>query len=179
MSMEFFAWPWAEGFFGKDTLKFRYSHLAGSITFIPYGTMVDHFQHEVFAHPEMTPAERHEVWKKLSAIYMPWMKLDGEIPFYGDGRGWQRQHHIYSSPFYYIDYCLAQTVALQFLARIQKDQKEAWATYRRYTDLGGSMTFTELLKTAGLDSPFEEKCLKEVCEASRKLLDGMDLTGID
>ena len=70
-------------------------------------------------------------------------------------------------------------MALQFLARIQKDQKEAWATYRKYTDLGGSMTFTELLKAAGLDSPFEEKCLKEVCEASRKLLDGMDLTGID
>ena len=179
MSMEFFAWPWAEGFFGKDTRKFRYSHLAGSITFIPYGTMVDHFQHEVFAHPEMTPAQRHEVWKKLSAIYMPWMKLDGEIPFYSDGHGWQRQHHIYSSPFYYIDYCLAQTVALQFLARMQQDQQAAWETYRRYTDLGGSMTFTELLKAAGLDSPFEEKCLKDVCEAAKKLLDGMDLTGID
>ena len=179
MSMEFFAWPWAEGFFGSDTRKFLYSHLAGSITFIPYGTMVDHFQHEVFARPEMTPAERHEVWKKLSAVYMPWMKLDGEIPFYGDGRGWQRQHHIYSSPFYYIDYCLAQTVALQFLARIRKDQKAAWETYRKYTGLGGSMTFTELLQTAGLDSPFEEKCLKDVCEAAKKLLDGMDLTGIE
>ena len=110
---------------------------------------------------------------------MPWMKLDGEIPFYSDGHGWQRQHHIYSSPFYYIDYCLAQTVALQFLARMQQDQKAAWETYRKYTDLGGSMTFTELLKAAGLDSPFEEKCLKDVCEAAKKLLDGMDLTGID
>ena len=179
MSMEFFAWPWAEGFFGKDTRKFKYSHLAGSITFIPYGTMVDHFQHEVFAHPEMTPAERHGVWKKLSAVYMPWMKLDGEIPFYGEGRGWQRQHHIYSSPFYYIDYCLAQTVALQFLALIQQDRQEAWRTYRQYTDLGGSMTFTELLRAAGLKSPFDEACLREVCEAARTLLDGMDLTGIE
>ena len=179
MSMEFFAWPWAKGFFGKDTQKFLYSHLAGSITFIPYGTMVDHFQHEVFARPEMTPAERHEVWKRLSAVYMPWMKLDGEIPFYSDGHGWQRQHHIYSSPFYYIDYCLAQTVALQFLALIQKDQKAAWQTYRRYTDLGGSMTFTELLQTAGLKSPFDETCLKEVCEAARQLLDTIDISGIE
>ncbi len=126
MSMEFFAWPWAEGFFGPDTRKFYYSHLAGSLTFIPYGTMVDHFQHIVYERPDMTPRERHDVWKKLLGIYMPWQKLDGDIPFYSEGEGWQRQHHIYSSPFYYIDYCLAQTVALSFWARIQKDPKDAW-----------------------------------------------------
>ena len=129
MSMEFFAWPWAEGFFGDDTRKFRYSHLAGALTFIPYGTMVDHFQHIVYEKPEMTPAERHAVWKELLGVYMPWMKLGSEIPFYGDGEGWQRQLHIYVNPFYYIDYCLAQTVALQFWARIQKDLPDAWAHY--------------------------------------------------
>ena len=59
MSMEFFAWPWAEGFFGADARKFRYSHLAGALVFIPYGTMVDHFQHIVYEKPEMTPAQRH------------------------------------------------------------------------------------------------------------------------
>ncbi len=51
MSMEFFSWNWAENFFGSDTRKFKYGHLAGALTFIPYGTMVDHFQHEVYAHP--------------------------------------------------------------------------------------------------------------------------------
>ena len=59
MSMEFFAWPWAEGFFGPDTRKFLYSHLAGALTFIPYGTMGDHFQHIVYEKPDMTPAERN------------------------------------------------------------------------------------------------------------------------
>ena len=93
MSMEFFAWPWAEGFFGKDARKFRYSHLAAALTFIPYGTMVDHFQHVVYEKPELTPKERHAVWKELLGVYMPWMKLDGEIPFYSEGEGWQRQHH--------------------------------------------------------------------------------------
>lgn len=106
MSMEFLAWPWAEGFFGEDARKFRYSHLSGALTFIPYGTMVDHFQHIVFEKPDMTPRERHDTWKELLGIYMPWMKLDGDIPFYSEGEGWQRQHHIYSMPFYYIDYCL-------------------------------------------------------------------------
>ena len=55
MSMEFFGWPWAKDFFGPDERKFLYSHLAGAITFIPYGTMVDHFQHSVYEHPEYTP----------------------------------------------------------------------------------------------------------------------------
>ena len=178
MSMEFFAWPWANGFFGEDERKFLYSHLSGALTFIPYGTLVDHFQHEVYANPNMTPAERHATWKKLQGIYMPWVKLDGEIPFYADGEAWQRRGHIYSSPFYYIDYCLAQTVALQFWARIQADPKAAWEKYMAYTVQGGSCTFTDLLKNAGLDSPFEEKCLRTVCETAVKWLDAFDLTGL-
>ncbi|MBQ5414627.1 MAG: M3 family oligoendopeptidase, partial [Firmicutes bacterium] len=142
MSMEFFGETFAEDFFGKDARKFLYSHLAGAITFIPYGTMVDHFQHEVYANPDWTPRQRHDCWKKLMGIYTPWIKLDGEIPFYSDGEHWQRQHHIYSSPFYYIDYCLAQTVSLEFWSMIQKDRKDAWEHYMAYTIQGGSRTFT-------------------------------------
>lgn len=179
MSMEFMAWPWAEGFFGEDARKFRYSHLSGALTFIPYGTMVDHFQHVVYEKPDMTPRERHNVWKELLGIYMPWMKLDGDIPFYSEGEGWQRQHHIYSSPFYYIDYCLAQTVALQMWAMEQKDRKDAWKHYMAYTRQGGSRVFTELLKNAGLESPFEESCLNGVCRTASEWLKGYDMTGIE
>lgn len=178
MSMEFFAWPWAEGFFGEDTKKFYYSHLSGALTFIPYGTMVDHFQHIVYEKPDMTPKERHGVWKELLGIYMPWMKLDSEIPFYSEGEGWQRQHHIYSSPFYYIDYCLAQTVALQFWAMIQKDQNNAWEHYMAYTKQGGSRVFTELLSNAGMESPFVEETLRGVCETANQWLKDFDLEGI-
>ncbi len=179
MSMEFFAEPWAEGFFGKDAKKFLYSHLAGAITFIPYGTMVDHFQHIVYEKPEMTPAERHAEWKRLLGVYMPWLRLDGEIPVYSEGEGWQRQGHIYASPFYYIDYCLAQTVALEFWAMIQKDMKNAWEHYMAYTVQGGSRTFTDLLEHAGLVTPFDEECLKTVCETASKWLNEFDMSGIE
>ena len=170
MSMEFFSWPWAKNFFGKDTEKFLYSHLAQALTFIPYGTMVDHFQHIVYEKPQMTPAERHAVWKELLGIYMPWVRLDGEIPFYAEGEGWQRQHHIYSFPFYYIDYCLAQTVSLEFWAMIQEDLPKAWETYMAYTKQGGSEVFTDLLANAGLKSPFDPECLRSVCAAAEKWL---------
>ena len=174
MSMEFFAWPWAEQFFGPDTSKYLYSHLASALTFIPYGTMVDHFQHVVYEKPQMTPAERHAVWKELLGVYMPWVRLDGEIPFYSEGEGWQRQHHIYTNPYYYIDYCLAQTVSLEFWAMIGKDVRAAWKKYMDYTLLGGSDVFTALLEKAGLESPFEGNCLRDVCAAAAEWLDAFD-----
>ena len=176
MSMEFFGWKNAEGFFGPDARKFMYSHLAGAVTFIPYGTMVDHFQHSVYENPDMTPAERHGEWKRLLGIYMPWMKLDGDIPFYAEGEGWQRQSHIYECPFYYIDYCLAQTVSLEFWAMLQSDPQDAWRHYMAYTRQGGSRTFVELLRHADLKTPFDEACLKTVCEAAAKWLDAFDLS---
>ena len=178
MSMEFFAWPWAEGFFGDDTRKFLYNHLKGALCFIPYGTMVDHFQHVIYVYPEFSPEERHQVWRELLEIYMPWLK-PGEIPFYGEGKGWQRQSHIYSSPFYYIDYCLAQTVALDFWARIQEDPKAAFETYLKYTRLGGTMVFTDLLAEAGLGNPFDADTLRRICAAAETWLDHYDLTGIE
>ena len=127
----------------------------------------------------MTPAERHAVWKELLGVYMPWLRLDGDIPFYADGEGWQRQHHIYSLPFYYIDYCLAQTVALEFWAMIQKDMPDAWEHYMAYTKQGGGEVFTELLKNAGLKSPFDESCLPGVCADANAWLESYDLTGIE
>ena len=179
MTMEFFAWPWSEGFFGGDTRKFQYSHLAGALTFIPYGTMVDHFQHLVYGKPDMTPAERVSLWRELTAQYMPWIKLDDGIPFFSEGRFWQRQLHIYQVPFYYIDYCLAQTMALWFWAKMRLDLPGAWQTYYRYTKLAGTMTFTELLKAAGLPSPFDEDTLRGVCQTAAQWLDSFDMTGLE
>lgn len=174
MSMEFFAEGSARDFFGPDAEKFRYSHLSKALTFLPYGAMVDHFQHIVYTHPEYTPARRHETWRELLGVYMPWLRLDGEIPVYADGQGWQRQGHIYGAPFYYIDYCLAQTVALQFWAMLRHDPAQAWERYLDYTRQGGSRTFTDLLASAGLDSPFEMDCLRRVCDEARGALEDFD-----
>lgn len=176
MSMEFFGQEWADDFFGKDADKYRYSHVAGALKFIPYGTAVDHFQHEVYEHPEMTPADRHAVWKKLCGIYMPWYRLDGQIPFFSDGEHWQLKHHIYSSPFYYIDYCLAQTISLQFWSMIQDDIHAAWKKYVDYTALGGSDTWTNMLKKADLPSPFEGTTLKDICAKAEKYLSEFDMS---
>lgn len=179
MSMEFLAWPWVEGFFGPDARKYRYAHLAGALSFIPYGTMVDHFQHLVYERPEMGPAERHACWRELLATYMPWVRVDGDIPFYGEGQGWQRQIHIFEMPLYYIDYCLAQTVALEVWELSQADFAGAWERYMAYTRQGGTAPFTDLVTNAGLVSPFDEECLRGICERADAWLASFDLSDIE
>ena len=178
MAMEAFADHWAELFYGKDAPKARYSHLAERLNLIAYGTMVDHFQHVVYEYPEFGPMERHMVWQELLGIYMPWIRPD-DIPFYGEGHAWQRQIHIYNMPFYYIDYCLAQAVALQFWSMIRDDREGAWQTYLDYTRLGGTLVFTELLDRAGLRSPFDPECLKDVAQKVKAYLDSIDTEEID
>ncbi len=161
MSMEFFAWPWMEGFFGGKVDKYRYAHLSGALTFVPYGTIVDAFQHIVYARPDMTPAQRNEAWLELEAQYRPWLDMT-DTPFYEQGRRWQGQGHIFQRAFYYIDYCLAQTVALEFWAAAQKDRRAAWEKYMRFVSKAGTQTLLELIETAEMESPFESKALETV-----------------
>lgn len=170
MSMEFFTWPWMEGFFGDSAGKYYQSHLSSALTFLPYGTMVDDFQHRVYENPEMTPKQRNDTWLELESVYRPYLELEG-FPFYGEGRRWQAQSHIFQSPFYYIDYCLAQTMALAFWAEDQKDHEAAWAKYRIFVSLAGTKTFVELVDTAGLPSPFVTDNLKIVAGAASEWLD--------
>jgi oligoendopeptidase F len=149
MSMEFFAWKWLHLFYGDDTDRAKYMHLESALIFIPYGCMVDHFQHIVYDNPDMTKAERHEAWLKLEAEYRPYMQF-GDVDFYASGRGWQRQLHIYHYPFYYIDYCLAQTVSLEFWSMSQKDYADAWERYYKFVCEGGKKTFVGLCEAADI-----------------------------
>ena len=161
MSMEFFAWKWLHLFYGDDTDRAKYMHLESALIFIPYGCMVDHFQHIVYDNPDMTKAERHEAWLKLEAEYRPYMQF-GDVDFYASGRGWQRQLHIYHYPFYYIDYCLAQTVSLEFWSMSQKDYADAWERYYKFVCEGGKKTFVGLCEAADIRIPFESGALKEI-----------------
>lgn len=161
MSMEFFAWPWMEHFFKEDTEKYKFAHLADSILFIPYGVAVDEFQHFVYANPEATPEERKLYWRKLEKRYLPHRKYDGNA-YLEAGGFWQRQSHIYQVPFYYIDYTLAQICALQFWKKMNDDQQAAWQDYLNLCQKGGSLSFLELVKVAGLRSPFEDGCVSSV-----------------
>lgn len=173
MSMEFFAHPWSHLFFKEEAEKYHYFHIADCLTFLPYGCLVDHFQHEVYARPEMTPAERKAVWRKLEKIYKPDIDYEGS-DFLERGGFFFRQGHIFQSPFYYIDYTLAQVCALQFYTRTLNSDPDAWKDYVHICGLGGTKTFTEIVREAHLKVPFEDGCLTEVAAKMKEVLDGID-----
>ncbi len=169
MSMEFLVYPWIDKFFGDKTEQYKLTHIGGALTFIPYGTIVDYFQQTCYDNPNMTPAERNAFYNKIEKQFIPYMTTEG-IPAVQDGRRWQRQGHIFESPFYYIDYCLAQFTAFQFLALSQQDYDAAFAKYIKFLDYGGTKTFVELIKECGLASPFEEESFKLVVSSVEKIL---------
>lgn len=173
MSMEFFTWPWMELFFKEETEKYKFSHLSSALLFLPYGVAVDEFQHVVYENPDMTPAERKKAWKEIEEKYLPHRDYDG-YSFLEEGGFWQRQGHIYASPFYYIDYTLAQNCALQFWKRSREDFDAAWKDYVHLCQLGGSLSFTKLVKEAGLISPFEDGCIESIIEPIKDYLNSID-----
>lgn len=173
MGMEFITWPWMENFFKEDTEKFFYSHAASAITFIPYGALVDHFQHEVYAKPEMTPEERRAKWRELEKIYNPWKDYAG-YAYLEKGGFWQKQGHIYEVPFYYIDYTLAQIVALQIFKRSREDRKKLWEDYKAICKVGGSLPFLEILKVGHFENPFNPEVVGESVSEIQAFLEKVD-----
>ena len=177
MSMEFFTWPWMERFFKEETDRFKYKHIAGSLSFLPYGACVDHFQHWVYENPEATPKDRKNKWLELESIYLPNRDYD-DIEFPKSGGIWQGQLHIYQMPFYYIDYTLAQTCAFQFWIKSVENREKAWDDYVRLCKAGGSLSFTGLVELAGLELPFKDGCLESVVDQVTKWLDEVDVAAL-
>lgn len=169
MSMEFFAWPYMESFFGENASKYRFRHAMDALSFIPYGTMVDAFQHLVYEQPELTPSQRNAAWLELERQFRPYISMEG-IPYLEKGTRWQYQMHIFETPFYYIDYCLAQTAAFQFLLASLSDYDDAFSKYLQFSRQGGERLWTDLLSEAGFKSPFEEGTLKELASSIEDLL---------
>ncbi|WP_141431373.1 M3 family oligoendopeptidase [Bacillus sp. 03113] len=173
MSMEFFTWPWMELFFKEDSDKYKFAHLSSALLFLPYGVSVDEFQHWVYENPVATPNDRKRKWREIEQKYLPHKDYDGN-EYLENGGFWQRQAHIYNSPFYYIDYTLAQICALQFWKRSSSEQKAAWSDYVKLCKLGGSQSFTKLVESANLISPFEEGCVKSVVTEIENWLNTID-----
>lgn len=169
MSMEQFAYPYAEKFFGDKADKFRFSHLQEALTFVPFGVAVDEYQHIVYANPELTPKQRTAEWKKLEGKYMPWREYD-DIDFFAKGGWWYHKIHIFLYPFYYINYTLTTMGAMEFKKKMHEDKESAWRDYLNLCKVGGSLGYKETLKYANLSLPFEKGSVKRAVSYAEDIL---------
>ncbi|NLP46514.1 MAG: M3 family oligoendopeptidase [Epulopiscium sp.] len=173
MSMEFITWPWMDLFFKDEVDKYKFSHLSGAVNFIPYGVTVDEFQHFVYENPDATPEERKIKWREIEKKYLPFRDYE-DNDFLKRGGYWFRQGHIFSSPFYYIDYTLAQVCAFQFWNKMRVNREKAWEDYIRLCKAGGSKPFLALVELAQLKNPFISGTIKEVIKPIKEWLDSID-----
>ena len=170
MALEFLTYPKIGALVGEAAAeRFRRMHLIGALAFLPYGVCVDHFQHEVYANPDASPAERHAIWQRLERRYMPWTDY-GDLSYPQKGGRWQAKPHIYGSPFYYIDYTIAQCCAMQFWVKSRRDYAAALEAYIGLCAKGGSAPFQELVQSAGLVPPFADGALSAVVSEAEAVL---------
>src|SRR4029079_5024765 len=128
------------GFYPEaEAARARVQHLESMLLWWPYIAVVDAFQHWVYTHSETAydPAQCDAKWAELWARFMKaedWSGLDDAMM-----TGWHRKLHIFRSPFYYIDYGLAQLGAVQIWKRALNDPHDAIARYRHALALGGTV----------------------------------------
>ncbi len=170
MTMEHLAYPWMDKFFGDKADKFRYSHLTEALKVIPYLCAVDEFQCRVFDNPTMSADERYAVWHDIEKTYLPWRSYDGN-KFLEKGGFWMQKQHIFLYPFYYIDYALASIGAFEIYGKTLKNREEGWNSYLTLCKLGGSRGYLDLLKGAGLHSPFADGSVKMAVDGVLKQIE--------
>ncbi len=170
MSMEQFAYPYAELFFGDKAEQYRFQHLQEALTFVPFGVAVDEFQHIVYEQPDLTPAQRTAVWRELEKKYMPWREYGEENEFFSRGGWWYHKLHIFHYPFYYINYTLTTMGALEFKKKQATDKEACWKDYKTLCAIGGSLGYREALKAANLAVPFEKGGVKRAVSYAIEIL---------
>ncbi len=159
MAMEQLCTGYNDRFYGKRAKEATYQQLFDAFNFLPYGVIVDYFQELVYENPDMTPKERKSLWLKLESEYRPYVDMS-DVPYINIGGRWQYQHHIFESPFYYIDYCLSTCMALQFGELAEKDFGDALKRYLNFVEAGGTKDINTLAHEAGFNSPFDKGALK-------------------
>lgn len=162
MSMELLTLDhWNEYFSNEE----EYAHakrreLEGTIKFLPWCMIVDAFQHWIYTNPDHTPEERIEYFKQLMDRFntgVDWSELDKE-----KGIVWMQQLHIFTVPFYYIEYGIAQLGAIAIYRNYRREGIKAIEDYENFLKLGYSKPLEELYKIAGIKFDFSQDYIGEL-----------------
>jgi len=175
MGMELLATPYLSkdhgGFYNQtETARARITQLEDIISFWPYMALVDAFQHWIYENPkESVDGEVCEgQWLRLWERFMPGVDYSG----LDDARKtiWHRQMHIFTMPFYYIEYGMAQLGAAQIWANSLEDHPAAIRAYKKALALGSTVGLPKLFETAGAKFSFDAATLKRSVDLIEKTI---------
>jgi len=170
MGMEFLSLPHSNEFFGTaESKKFTRQKWIDSLYSLCYICVVDEFQHWVYQNPKSKNTARDEKWIEIYTKYLPEVSFSG-IEKYAKTR-WYLQRHIFIAPFYYIDYALAEVIAIQLAMLAAEDPKKTIRKYLALCKVGGTKSFLQTVNYSGLKSPFNAKLIVELVAYANKQLD--------
>lgn len=158
-TMEHFMYPYLKLFIGDQEKEYKCSHLMQQLENLPYRCAIDEFEHLMYDR-KLTRVQLCELWADISGKYMPWHNISLEEIH--QGICWPRQTHIVETPFYYIQYDIAQMSTYEFYLRMKNNHEQAWSDHTKLCSAGGSKSYLELLKTAALSNPFTGKTLENI-----------------
>jgi oligoendopeptidase F len=173
MGMELLAQPYLEEFYPKaEADRARAHHLEDLLTTYPWVATIDAFQHWVYTDPGHSRADRRDAWVELRRRLgggEDWSGLDDALAY-----GWHRQLHLFTVPFYYIEYGIAQTGALQVWRNARKGRAAAIAAYRKAESLGWTRPLPGLFRAAKLRFEFGEKTIGPLVKLALEDLEKLD-----
>ena len=171
MGMEFLSLPYLDEFFSpEDLARFQRNRWRRGIQLLCYVSVVDAFQHWVYQHPDASPDERDEAWARAQETYTPGIDWSGPAARYRSSR-WYAQLHVFRYPFYYIDYAIAESGAMQLGLLDARDHEACLATYLELCRLGGTGSVLQLFSQAGLRSPFDPTLIQDLAAHAAGVLE--------
>lgn len=162
MSMELMTARYWDAFYTEsDYRRARREHLEGIITFLPWCSVVDAFQHWVYLHPEHSTAERDDafvqIYKRFDTGLVNWAGYEKELQ-----NLWKKQPHIFTVPFYYIEYGIAQLGALQVYRNFRANNEKGLKDYMAGLQLGSSKSIPEVWSKMNIRFDFSEALILEL-----------------
>lgn len=169
-TMELFAYPFAEEFFGEDAEKFRKGHFREALVEIAKYCAIHETNTWLYTHPGASFEEIAAANAEIEREYEP--DLDhGELEGYIEqGASLLRSMAIYSFPRYVISYSLSEMCAMKLFERMQTDPKGAWEAYEKLCTSGGSRNYPDTLRQAGLEPAYAPGSVKKTVEFAKKHL---------
>ncbi|MDP6889235.1 MAG: hypothetical protein QF454_04320, partial [Candidatus Thalassarchaeaceae archaeon] len=80
---------------------------------------------------------------------------------------WQKQLHLFSYPFYYIEYGIAQLGALQLWLQYRENPEKALANYANSMRKGGSRPLPNLFEAGEMSFDFGQSTVQGLIDAVR------------
>lgn len=172
MSMELLSRPYMGEFYSEDDLeRLRDEQLRESLSFFPFMAMIDAFQHWMYTDTDHGAQARRAKWAELEMRFRPGIDWSGLEQY--RNIGWQYPH-VFSVPFYYVEYGIAQMAAYRVWLNSLQDEKEAVAAYKKALALGGSRPLPELFKAAGAEFGLNDKTVSSIVEGALAQISSKD-----